>query len=232
MQFQNRSYEKEYLDNSKIATKDLYQNLAELDVINTYLGGYKASLKGLKDILKTKKTIYNILDVGFGGGDAIKQLSKFADSKGLPIFFYGVDLKEDCVIYAEKNLAAIQNKKLICDDYRNIAPELLDQIDIIHCSLFLHHLTDEEIIGLFAFGKAHHCMILANDLHRNWLAYYSIKFLTAVFSRSWLVKNDACLSVRRAFRKSELEWMLQQAGYKKYAVKWSWAFRYIVIAFE
>ena len=232
MQFQNRSAEKEHLDNSVIATRDLYQTLIELDVINTYLGGYKASLQGLKDILKTKKPIRTILDIGFGGGDSIKQLSKFADSRKLPLFFYGVDLKDDCINYAEENLTSLKNKKLICDDYRNIAPELLEKIDIIHCSLFLHHLSDQEIVSLFKFGRAHQSILLANDLHRNWLAYYSIKFLTAVFSKSWLVKNDACLSVRRAFKKSELESLLQQAGYKNYSVKWSWAFRFIVIAYE
>ena len=232
MQFQFRSKEKEYLDNSLIATKDLYQTLIELDIINTYLGGYKASLQGLKNILKTNKTIHNILDIGFGGGDSIKQFSKFAERRNLPLFFYGVDLKPDCINYAEENLSSYNNNKLICADYRNISPSLLEQIDIIHCSLFLHHLTDEEIINLFKFGKANRCMLLANDLHRNWLAYYSIKFLTALFSKSWLVKNDACLSVKRAFRKNELESLLQQAGYKNYSVKWSWAFRYIVIASE
>lgn len=232
MQFQFRSYEKEHLDNDDISTEDLYRTLVELDIINKYLGGYKATLDGMQAILNTQKPIRNILDIGFGGGDFMKQLSKFAEKRNLSMFFYGVDLKMDCINYAEKNLASLQNKELICDDYRNIAPELLEKIDIIHCSLFLHHLTDEEIIGLFKFAKAHHCMILANDLHRHWLAYYSIKFLTALFSKSWLVRDDACLSVRRAFKKKELESLLQQAGYTKYSVKWSWAFRFIITASE
>ena len=232
MEFRFRSNEKEYLDNSDIATKDLYRNLDELDTINNYLGGYNASLTGLGDILKTKKGIRNILDIGFGGGDSIKQLANFGHKKSADLFFYGVDLKRDCVDYAENNLAGLGNKKLICDDYRNISAELLKEIDVIHCSLFLHHLTDEEIIGLFKFGKEHQCILLANDLHRNWLAYYSIKFLTALFSRSYLVKNDAPLSVRRAFKKRELEALLVKAGFQNYSVKWSWAFRYIVIATE
>lgn len=232
MQFRYRSYEKEFLDNNIICTKDLYQVLKELDVINTYLGGYKATLDGIKKMLKTNRSIRNIMDIGFGGGDSIKQLSEFAERRNLSLFFYGVDLKSDCIRYAEENLKSIENKELICDDYRNISPTLLEEIDIIHCSLFLHHLTDEEIIDLFKFGKKHGCMILANDLHRNWMAYYSIKFLTALFSKSWLVKNDACLSVRRAFKKNELELLLQQAGYTKYLVKWSWVFRFIVIAYE
>ncbi len=232
MQFKNRSYEKEHLDRSDISTKDLYRTLVELDIINTYLGGYNATLNGMKDILDLKKDTRNILDIGFGGGDSIKLLSKFAVKLNKKMFFYGVDLKMDCINYAVKNLANIQNKELICDDYRNISPKLLEKIDVIHCSLFLHHLNDEEIVELFKFGRNHKCVILANDLHRNWMAYYSIKFLTALLSKSWLVKDDACLSVRRAFKKSELIAFLKKAGYSEYSVKWSWAFRFIVIGYK
>jgi hypothetical protein len=57
MQLKYRSNEKEYLDNSHIETKDLYQNLIELDVINSQLGGYNASRKGLAAILKTTGTM-------------------------------------------------------------------------------------------------------------------------------------------------------------------------------
>ena len=232
MQFRHRSYEKEFLDNSIIATGDLYQNLIELDIINAYLGGYKASLKGLSEILKLNTTIKTILDIGFGGGDSIKLFSNFALKSKLKLFFYGVDLNNDCINYANDNLSEIPNKKLICDYYRNITPELLGKIDLIHCSLFLHHLNDEEIISLLKFCKQHNCILLANDLHRNPLAYYSIKVLTYLFSKSWMVKNDACLSVKRAFKKSELKALLEKAGYTDYAIKWSWAFRYIVIAYK
>lgn len=227
-----RSNEKEYLDNSPIETKDLYQNLIELDIINSRLGGYNASKKGLEKILKTTKPVNTILDIGFGGGDSIKQMQKYCEKKNVKLFFYGVDLKNDCVKYAESNLTTLTNKHLICDDYRNISADLLKQIDVIHCSLFLHHLTDEEIIDLLKFGKSNQCIILANDLQRNWFAYYSIKFLTAIFSKSYLVKNDAPLSVKRGFKKNELIALLEKAGYKNYSVKWSWAFRYILIANE
>jgi 2-polyprenyl-3-methyl-5-hydroxy-6-metoxy-1,4-benzoquinol methylase len=225
-----RSLEKEYLDNDHIETNDLYRNLIELDIINTRLGGYNASRKGLTSILKNNPTIGTVLDIGFGGGDSIKQLSQFSETQHAKLFFYGVDLKNDCVTYAENNLKTIHNKQLICDDYRNIPSELLHQTDVIHCSLFLHHLTDEEIIALFQFGRSHQCIILANDLHRNWLAYYSIKFLTALFSKSYLVKNDAPISVKRGFKRNELVSLLEKAGFKNYSVKWSWAFRYILIA--
>ena len=225
-----RSNQKEYLDGDQIETKDLFRNLVELNIINKYLGGYNASLKGLQQLLKTNGQITTILDIGFGGGDSIKQLSNLADEKKHKLFFYGVDLKPDCITYATENLILIPNKELICDDYRNISAELLRKVDIIHCSLFLHHLTDEEIIELFKFAKINQCIVLANDLHRNWFAYYSIKLLTSLFSKSYLVKNDAPLSVKRGFKKQELISLLSKVGITDYSVKWSWAFRYIVIA--
>ena len=230
MSLKVRSYDKEFLDSEDIATPDLYRNLQELDVINHRLGGYKASLKGLQQVLETEKKVRSILDVGFGGGDSIKQLAIYSQKHASNLFFYGVDLKQDCVNYAEKNLAALNNTQLICDDYRHISSDLLNQVDVIHCSLFLHHLKDAEIIALFQFAKAHRCIILANDLHRHWLAYYSIKCLTALFSKSYLVRNDAPLSVRRGFKRSELIELLKQAGFSKYTVTWSWAFRFIIIA--
>lgn len=231
MRFKNRSNQKELLDAEDIPMRDLHRNLSELDTINHHLGGYKVSINGLSEILNQKDNISTILDLGFGGGDSIKQLSNYFYHKKPSLFFYGVDLKSDCYSYATENLNTFPNKKLICDDYRNIPSELLKEIDVIHCCLFLHHLTDNEIIELFTFSKKNKCILLVNDLHRNWMAYYSIKYLTALFSKSYLVKNDAPISVLRGFKKKELIRLLKQSGFENYSVNWKWAFRYTVIAY-
>ena len=68
-----------------------------------------------------------------------------------------------------------------------------------------------------------------NDLQRHRLAYYAIKLLTQLFSSSYLVKNDAPLSVARGFVKAEWESILDEADVKKYTIQWKWAFRYLVI---
>ncbi len=230
MTLTSRSTEKEFLDSELLSANDLNRNLAELNIINKMLGGYRASTRGFNEILKTHPSVYNVLDIGFGGGDSIFHLSKLAASRNIPVFFVGVDLKEDCLSYAEKKLALVLNKRLICKDYRDISPEMLDDTDIIHCSLFLHHLNDNEIIHLFQMARFHHCILLINDLHRHWLAYQSIRLLTGIFSRSWLVKNDAPISVKRGFRKKELLALLSRSGFTSFSVKWSWPFRYIVIA--
>jgi 2-polyprenyl-3-methyl-5-hydroxy-6-metoxy-1,4-benzoquinol methylase len=230
MLLNTRSPEKEYLDEEHIPTEALYLNLKELDTINENLGGYKASRAGLATLFKNGYFIQNLMDIGFGGGDFIRQLALFSKAEGKTVFFYGVDLKPDCVAYAAKNLEAFSNVKLICDDYRNISADLLKKTDVIHSSLFLHHLSNAEIVSLFRFARENKCMILANDLHRHWLAYSSIRFITALFSKSYLVKNDAPISVKRGFKKKELIALLKEAGFTNYSVRWSWAFRFIVTA--
>jgi hypothetical protein len=68
-----------------------------------------------------------------------------------------------------------------------------------------------------------------NDLHRHSLAYYSIKWLTALFSGSYLVKNDAPLSVARGFKKKEWDNIFKAAGISNYKIQWKWAFRYLIL---
>jgi hypothetical protein len=75
-----------------------------------------------------------------------------------------------------------------------------------------------------------------NDLQRNPLAYHSIKILTALFSRSYMVKNDAPLSVLRGFSKSELESMMKTAFGEPvtitFEIHWKWAFRWLLIGYQ
>ncbi len=228
--FQSRSEQKEILDSESIPKDELHRNLIELNIINKYLGGYKATLKGLKKIFRSKDKIVSILDIGFGGGDSIREMQKFAESHQYPIKFYGVDIKKDCLDYAKLNLKNHSNVELICDDYRNLNPDFLKTIDLIHCSLFLHHLSNSEIVDFFKFSKMNNCRLLINDLHRNFLAYHSIRLLTKFFSKSRLVKNDAPISVLRGFKRRELSNLLSESGFGKYSINWSWAFRFVIVA--
>ena len=71
-----------------------------------------------------------------------------------------------------------------------------------------------------------------NDLHRHPLAYYSIKWLTGLFSKSYMVKNDAPLSVLRGFKRGELETFNVQCSILNAQLKWKWAFRWLLIAYN
>ncbi|MES2689859.1 MAG: methyltransferase domain-containing protein [Bacteroidota bacterium] len=226
-----RSLKKELLDQDMIPRDDLFRNLYELDVINKKLGGHAVTLKGLKQLQLRKDKTYKILDIGSGGGDTLKAIATWAADKGYSVELTGVDLKADCIDYARQCCAAFNNITFLQADYRKL-PELNMEFDIIITSLFCHHLTGEELVSLFSWcSRQAKIAFIMNDLHRHPLAYYSIALFTRLFSRSYLVKNDAKLSVWRGFKKRELEGLVLQSRLSACETKiyWCWAFRWLLI---
>lgn len=225
--FDQRSYQKELLDNPVIPKKDLYKNLKELHTINYLLGGYDVIYDGFRRLLSIGSGhIINVLDIGSGGGDTLRMIDK-KFSKKCQLSLTGVDLKRDCIDYARDNCSD-HKIEFIESDYRDLLSET-EGYDIITASLFCHHLEDEDIVELLKWMHQNARLgIIINDLERHFLAYYSIKWLTRLFSSSYLVKNDAPLSVLRAFKRRELEELLNRAGIENYTITWKWAFRWLV----
>jgi 2-polyprenyl-3-methyl-5-hydroxy-6-metoxy-1,4-benzoquinol methylase len=226
--FKNRSHTKELLDADHIPDQALFLNLKELDTINHLLGGYNITFSALEEVIKPGNT-YSLVDIGCGGGDTLKRIEHWRLKKGYDINLSGVDIKEVCIAYSKKNNEG-NSIRFICDDYRN-SFQHISKIDILHACLFCHHLTEDQLIELIRFTMDHGSILVINDLERNPIAYYSIKWLTALFSKSYLVKNDAPLSVLRGFKKAEWLAIIEKAGAKHYSVKNKWAFRHRVIVY-
>jgi 2-polyprenyl-3-methyl-5-hydroxy-6-metoxy-1,4-benzoquinol methylase len=227
--FSQRSYEAELLDAPDIPKDLLFQNLHELDVVNRTLGGHAITLTGIKKLVTDKRKIYRIVDIGCGGGDAMLRISAWAKKNGFKVQLTGVDMNADAIAYMKKFCAGHPEISGVVSDYRNYL-EASNNIDIIHCSLFCHHLKDEELKELLVYMQQHAQVgFVINDLHRHWFAYYSIKFLTRLLNGSRLVKNDAPLSVLRGFKKEEWSSILKKANVLKYTIEWRWAFRHLVM---
>ena len=214
-----RSLEKEILDGNNYSKEELFQNLKELEIINSKLGGNKINKKGFQYLSKNKEQL-RVLEVGCGGGDNLSFLQKkFPNNQ-----FYGSDINPYCIEYSNKNRKA--NLEFFLQD----AFELTEKYDIIYNSLFCHHFSDDElVIHIKKLYQLSNLGLFINDLERNPIAYYSIKFLSKIFSKSRLVKNDAPLSVKRGFKKREWEVILKKAGITNYKIKWCWAFRWLII---
>jgi len=244
MDFSARSYKKELLDRNDIPFDDIRQNMRELDFINTMLGGHKITLDGLRAVIKTMKQgregnseKLSILEIGCGGGDNLRVIKKFCQKKNIAVQLAGVDINRHCIEFARsrKENNGIQ---FICSDYKLINPS--PKPDIIFNSLFCHHFADKEMIEILSWMKNHSgAGFFINDLHRHPFAYYSIKWLTRLFSKSYLVKNDAPLSVLRGFKRKELEMFCKavladnaHCSINNVQLKWRWAFRWLLISFN
>ncbi len=229
--FKYRSNESELLDAPGIAKEILFQNLQELDFVNRIAGGYNISLKGIKKLVTAKNKIYHIADLGCGSGDAMKYMARWARANGYQVRLTGVDRNADTIAFMIDQCKDYPEISGVACDYRDfLKPDA--EIDIIHSSLFCHHLNNEELSGLFSYMKNYtKTGFVINDLHRHWLAYYGVKFITRILNGSTLSKNDGPISVLRAFKTNELHALLQQAQIKKFSISWKWAFRYIVVGY-
>lgn len=206
--------------------------LRELGIINKWLGGDKITIEALDELVKNNPSqkIFSIADIGCGGGDTLKVLSDYGRKKGLTFKLVGVDANAYIVDYAKNNT-------LLYGDISYVVEDVLSedfkqqQFDVIICSLFCHHFNSILLIQLLSQLKRQAKLgVVINDLHRHWLAYYSIIILSRLFSKSYMLMNDSKLSVLRAFRKKELQDILSEAGYTRFSIKWNWAFRFKVIA--
>ena len=224
-----RSYKKELLDADNISFADIKQNMKELNSINTLLGGHKITIKGLKSFIDKKKLApITICEIGCGGGDNLKAIATWCGKNNIAAHFIGIDIKKECIDFAKLQYPKL-NAEWITEDYSQVSFGVR-QPDIIFSSLFCHHFTEAKLVYMISWMKQNSRKgFFINDLHRHPLAYYSIKLLTSLFSRSYLVKNDAPLSVARGFKKAEWENIFAIAGMSKYIIKWKWAFRHLIV---
>ncbi len=228
--FSHRSAEKELLDGESIPFEDICRNMKELDFINTWLGGHRITLAGIRSVLRStiaSTTPLHICEIGCGGGDNLRIIKNYLDKKGITAVYTGIDLNPHCITYARERK---ENSGITftCSNYKNAI--FTSKPNIIFSSLFCHHFTTTELVEQWQWMKDNATIgFFVNDLHRHPMAYYSIRWLTRLFSKSYLVKNDAPLSVLRGFHKTELISLQQSVMPGNITLQWKWAFRWLLV---
>ncbi|MTI41945.1 methyltransferase domain-containing protein [Fulvivirga lutimaris] len=227
--FSQRSAEVELMDDLESSGEVIEITLKELETINKWLGGNFVTIDGISQLIKNKKGKITIADLGCGGGDMLKLIAKWGRKIKVDFDLIGIDANPSIIAFAKEN----------CSNYPEITFECINindeafrsrTFDIITSTLFTHHFTNEELKELLLSAhKQSKIGVVINDLHRHWFAYYSIKWLTSLFSKSEMVRNDAAVSVMRSFRKKELKTLLSKAGIRPYSIKWMWAFRWQLV---
>jgi len=231
--FSTRSLGVEIMDDLDCNGEVVHQTLRELDFINQWLGGNEVTIAAIKSCWK-KIPIdqpISIADLGCGSGEMLRILARLAKKANRKVVLTGFDANPHIVAYASNhskdfNTISFSATNVFSKDFQQ------QKFDFVLATLFTHHFTEEELILLLQNLKEQTTKaIIINDIHRHSLAYYSIKLLTQLFSKSAMVKFDAPLSVLRSFKKSELEVILNRAGLTNYSLTWKWAFRWRLIIF-
>lgn len=214
------------MDDLNLEGDMLRDTLDKLGYINKWLGGNRITLCGVAHLLKKqpKDKQYHIVDLGCGHGDMLRIIADWGKKNGYNLVLIGIDANLDTINYAKELSVSQTNITFKCVDIFS------DEFKKIHCditlaTLFLHHFKDEEIVQLLKIFKQNTRLgIVINDLQRSKLAYVLFQCLGLVISNK-MVKEDGLTSIKRAFKKTELERFSNQLQLQS-QITWKWAFRY------
>lgn len=226
--FQDRSEEREWLDEPPIPKKELEKNLRDLERINRLLGGHRATILGIRELLPGDRSSCSVIDVGCGGGDTLHALDRFASKRGIELEMTGVDPLPEALNFAREHWSGQRSPEWRERSFEALSEE--ECYDISTTSLFCHHLYGSQLHALLQkLYRISRYGVVINDLHRHPLAYYGIRFLSTLLSDSAYLKNDAPLSVLKGFRREEWESILDRTGLPDPKVRWVWAFRHCIV---
>jgi ubiquinone/menaquinone biosynthesis C-methylase UbiE len=209
-----RSGEREILDEERHDPRELAANFRDIRRVNAFLGGQSVILGLLPRLVRDIPTgrPVTILDLATGCADIPLAVSRWAERRAIPVQITASDYLEDVLALAREAVQDHPSISIARHDARSVAlPD--DSFDIVLCSLSLHHFPDDEAISILKEMNrlARHGFIL-NDLRRSRLGFVAAWIASRLTTRNRLTRNDAPLSVKRAFTPDELRHLLHQAG--------------------
>ena len=221
--FAARSAEPELMDGEAVTPANFAACMADLARVNTVTLARPPTLAWLT--ATTRRLVlgdrFSLLDVGYGEGDMLRTVHRWAMRRGLTAGLTGIDLNPRS---APAALAVTPAGMAI--DYRTgdvFADPLPVQPDYIVSSLVTHHMGDAEVVRFLRWMEATARKgWFVNDLHRHWLAYYGFKALASAARWHPFVRHDGPLSVARSFRRADWEQLIEAAGIDRRTVTLRW----------
>ncbi len=212
--FLERSSELERMDIEPLDPRTVNAVLGNLETINQWLGGVRATLWHLDRFVRrrTPQAPLRLLDWGTGGADMPRAIVRWARKRRIPIQILGIDNDPAIVAYAQEACLAYPEIELLRADARDFSPAP-KSFDVVHSSLTLHHLPDEAIVELLKKSdRIAQGGLIMNDLRRSVRAWAWIWTLSRLSGAHPMVQEDGPLSVRRAFTAEELQGYAKRTG--------------------
>lgn len=151
-----------------------------------------------------------LLDVGFGDGDMLRAIARWAKRRGIDAELVGIDLNPRSALAAREATPADMHIEWLTGDYAGLAGQGWDGVI---SSLVAHHMTHDQLIAFLRFmeGQAKLCWFV-NDLHRHGFAWTGFPLLATMMRWHPMVRHDGQLSIARSYRPHEWPPILAEAG--------------------
>lgn len=153
-----------------------------------------------------------ILDVATGSGDVPLGLLRCARKAGATLDIHACDISEHALAEAQRR-AGLAGRTLTTFPLDAVHREIPGSYDIVMCSLFTHHLDDDQVVHLlYRMRAAAKRLVLVSDLVRSPAAYRTAVAASRLLTRSRIVHVDAAKSMRAAFTMNEIAELADRAG--------------------
>jgi 2-polyprenyl-3-methyl-5-hydroxy-6-metoxy-1,4-benzoquinol methylase len=187
----------EWLDSRE--AEEAAASLNDLIRINRLLGGHAVLQKSMAELVHPDES-FTFLDVGAASGDMGASLQAEYPKARVTSFDYKLS-----------HMASASGSRVCGDAFQ--MPFRKGSFDFVHCSLFLHHFPNEQVIELLKnFGAIARRAVVVTDLERNLLPYYFIPITKWLLGWDPITVHDAPISVEAAFSASELKQLATDAG--------------------
>ncbi len=153
---------------------------------------------------------FRLLDVGYGDGDMLRRIARWAARRGIAAELVGIDLNPRSAMAAIAHTPAGLAIDWRTGDYAGLVGQ---GWDFIISSLVAHHMSHAQLIAFLRFMEreaAHGWLV--NDLHRHRFAHWGFPILARLFGWHPIVRHDGTLSIARSYRPAEWPPLLAEAG--------------------
>ncbi len=209
LDFQHRAYLDEWMD-EPCSYEDFRDCLRDLQQVNTVTFARRATLQWLRQLPRGKNPLH-IVDVGCGGGDALRHIEQAAKQWDLSVRLTGIDLNPHAAHAAREFTPTGSSIEWVTGDAFSHRPGVA--VDAVISSLFTHHLPNAEIVHFLQWmTETARVGWFINDLHRDRMPYYAFAALARVARWHRFVQHDGPVSIRRAFRAADWHAYLRLAG--------------------
>ena len=181
------------------------------------------------DILPPDGRPLRVLDIATGGGDVLLGVVKRAARHKIPIEAQGCDINPTAVEYARQAAVEADIADTKFSQLNALVEPLPEGYDVVMCTLFLHHLSDEDVHQMLRrMAHAAARCVLVDDLCRNGLGYLYAWVGGRILTRSHIVHVDGPLSVRAAFTVKEFRQIVDEAGLQGAQIHRHWPERFLM----
>ncbi len=209
-----RSDELELLDEPGHDSSELAQNFRDIRRVNALLGGTSIVLRHLPPLVDSVpgSDPVTILDLATGSADIPVAIARWARKRGRRVSIVASDYSDEILALARDQVEGHPEISLANYDARAL-PLPDDCFDIVVCSLSLHHFDPHDAVRVLQeMDRVARSGFVLNDLRRGRLGYLAARTAARLTTRNRLTRNDAPLSVKRAYTPGELDDLLHRAG--------------------